>query len=51
MALNEYLSLEKRVKSKMVSANISASGNEDVLSPEMNDISFRTRQLEKLKMR
>ncbi len=49
MALNEYLSLEKRVKSKMVSANISASGNEDVLSPEMNDISFRTRQLEKLR--
>ena len=49
MALNDYLSLEKRVKSKMVSANISASGNEDILSPEMNDIGFRSRQLERLR--
>jgi ERCC4-related helicase len=49
MALNEYLSLEKRVKSKMVSANISSTGDEDILSPEMNDISFRTRQLERLR--
>ncbi|MBF0233826.1 MAG: DEAD/DEAH box helicase family protein [Desulfamplus sp.] len=49
MALNEYLSLEKRVKSKMISANISSTGDEDVLSPEMNDISFRNRQLERLR--
>lgn len=49
MDLNEYLSLEKRVKSKMVSANISSTGDEDVLSPEMNDISFRNRQLERLR--
>lgn len=49
MALNEYLSLEKRVKSKMISANITATGDEDVLTPEMNDISFRNRQLERLR--
>ncbi|MBF0202645.1 MAG: hypothetical protein HQK66_15355, partial [Desulfamplus sp.] len=49
MDLNEYLSLEKRVKSKMISANISSTGDEDVLSPEMNDISFRNRQLERLR--
>ncbi len=49
IALNEYLSLEKRVKSKMVSANISSTGDEDILTPEMNDISFRNRQLERLR--
>lgn len=47
--LNEYLSLEKRVKAKMVTANFAASGGEDPLSPEMNDISFRSRQLARLK--
>lgn len=49
MDLNEYLKLEKRVKTKMISANISSTGDEDILSPEMNDISFRNRQLEKLR--
>lgn len=49
MELNEYLSLEQRVKGKMVSVNLAGSGNEDILTPEMNDINFRKRQLEKLK--
>lgn len=49
LELNEYLSLEKRVKSKMHGVNIVSSGNENDLEPEMNDISFRTRQLERLK--
>lgn len=47
--LNEYLSLEKRVKRKMVTVNMTATGGEDDLSPEMNDISFRSRQLARLK--
>ena len=49
LALNEYLSLEKRVKSKMIGVNLTATGGEDDLSPEMNDISFRSRQLARLK--
>lgn len=49
IALNEYLSLEKRVKSKMLATNIASTGDEDILSPEMNDIDFRKRQLERLK--
>ncbi len=49
MELNEYLNLEKRVKGKMVSVNLASTGDEDRLSPEMNDLNFRRRQLEKLK--
>lgn len=49
MDLNEYLSLEKRVKSKMVTSNFASSGGDDLLSPEMNDISFRSKQLLRMK--
>ena len=47
--LNEYLGLESRVKKKMTQQNIVSTGGYDLLSPEMNDISFRARQMEKLK--
>ncbi|MDF1862129.1 MAG: DEAD/DEAH box helicase [Verrucomicrobiales bacterium] len=47
--LNEYLDLENRVKTKMVTANLSSTGGDDILTPEMNDISFRSRQLKRLK--
>lgn len=49
MDLNEYLGLESRVKKKMVQSNIVSTGDDNLLSPEMNDISFRTRQMEKLR--
>lgn len=49
MDLNEYLGLESRVKNKMVQSNIVSTGDDNLLSPEMNDISFRTRQMEKLR--
>jgi len=47
--LNDYLNLEQRVKGKMLTVNLVSTGDEDLLSPEMNDIRFRKRQLEKLK--
>jgi len=47
--LNEYLNLEQRVKGKMLTVNLASTGDEDLLSPEMNDIRFRKRQLEKLR--
>ena len=47
--LNEYLNLEQRVKGKMIAANLASTGDEDRLSPEMNDLNFRKRQLEKLR--
>lgn len=49
LELNEYLGLEQRVKGKMTTSNIVSTGDEDFLSPEMNDFSFRKRQLERLK--
>ncbi|EOU1884168.1 DEAD/DEAH box helicase [Clostridium perfringens] len=49
LELNEYLSLEKRVKGKMNISNIVSTGDDDLLSPEMNDINFRKKQLERLK--
>ncbi|MDR2581603.1 MAG: DEAD/DEAH box helicase family protein [Fibromonadaceae bacterium] len=47
--LNEYLNLEQRIKGKMLAVNLASTGEEDILSPEMNDIRFRKRLLEKLK--
>ncbi|MFJ7941549.1 helicase-related protein [Peribacillus sp. NPDC096622] len=47
--LNEYLNLEQRVKGKMLSVNITSTGDEDILTPEMNDLQFRKRHLERLR--
>lgn len=47
--LNEYLNLEQRVKGKMLSVNITSTGDEDILSPEMNDLQFRKKHLERLR--
>lgn len=47
--LNEYLGLEQRVKGKMTTLNLVSTGDEDILTPEMNDFNFRKRQLERLK--
>ncbi len=48
MELNEYLGLEQRVKGKMITMNLVSTGDEDILTPEMNDFNFRKRQLERL---
>ena len=49
MDLNEYLGLESRVKKKMVQSNVVSTGADDLLTPEMNDLNFRTKQMEKLR--
>ena len=49
MELNEYLGLEQRVKGKMTTLNLVSTGDEDILTPEMNDFNFRRRQLERLR--
>ncbi|WP_281885864.1 helicase-related protein [Paenibacillus sp. YYML68] len=46
--LNDYLQLEQRVKGKMLGVNLTSTGDEDLLSPEMNDFMFRKKQLERL---
>lgn len=47
--LNEYLGLESRVKRKMIQSNVVSTGADDLLTPEMNDLNFRARQMEKLR--
>ncbi|MEI6287259.1 MAG: DEAD/DEAH box helicase [Bacillota bacterium] len=48
MELNDYLKLEQRIKGKMTAVNVTATGDEDLLTPENNDMSFRKTQLERL---
>ncbi|UUX92976.1 helicase-related protein [Methanoplanus endosymbiosus] len=48
MDLNDYLQLEERVKRKMVAANIGSTGDEDLLTPDLNDLEFRRTQLERI---
>lgn len=48
MELNDYLGLEVRVKGKMTTLNLVSTGDEDILTPEMNDFNFRRRQLERI---
>lgn len=49
--LDEYINLEKRVKQRMTMLDISATGEENVIadnSNEMKDLEYRRRQLEQL---
>jgi ERCC4-related helicase len=46
--LNNYLQLEQRIQGKMMTANLGSTGDEHLLSPEMNDFLFRKNQLERL---
>lgn len=51
--LEEYISLEKRVRGRMVLLDVSATGEENVIeensSEEMHDLEYRRTQLEQLK--
>jgi hypothetical protein len=49
LELNEYLNLEQRVKGKMIAVNVVSTGDENLLSPELNDSSFRKSHLEKIR--
>ncbi len=48
MELNGDLELEQRVKGKIPTMNLVSVGDEDILTPEMNDFNFGRRQLERL---
>ncbi len=53
MELDEYINLERRVSNRMVLLDISATGEENIISGEdlnrMRDLEYRKKQLEKLK--
>ena len=48
MELDEYINLENRVKSRMVMMDLSATGDDDVLSAESKNLEYRKRQLKQL---
>ena len=53
MELDEYIDLESRVKNRMVMVDVSATGEENIISDnqKMNDLTYRKNQLEELQDR
>lgn len=48
MSLDEYINLEKRVRNKMVMLDISATGDDNIIDPELREAEYRKQQLEQL---
>jgi len=48
ISLDEYINLKERVESRMVIADMTATGDDNVLSAKANDISYRKDQLKRL---
>ena len=48
ISLDEYINLKERVENRMVIADVSATGDDNVLSAKANDVSYRKEQLRRL---
>lgn len=48
ISLDEYINLKERVENRMVIADVTATGDDNVLSAKANDISYRKEQLRRL---
>ena len=48
ITLDEYINLRERVESRMVIADVTATGDDNVLSAKSNDVSYRKEQLRRL---
>lgn len=48
ITLDEYINLRERVENRMVIADVTATGDDNVLSAEANDVSYRKEQLRRL---
>ena len=48
ISLDDYINLKDRVESRMVIADVTATGDDNVLSAEANDLAFRKEQLQRL---
>ena len=48
ITLDEYINLKERVENRMVIADVTATGDDNVLNAESNDISYRKEQLRRL---
>ena len=49
MTLDEYINLKERVENRMVIVDVTATGDENVLSAKANDLAFRKEQLQRLR--
>jgi len=48
ISLDDYINLKARVESRMIIADVTATGDDNVLSAEANDLAFRKDQLQRL---
>lgn len=48
ITLDEYINLKDRVESRMMIADVTATGDDNVLSAQANDLSYRKEQLRRL---
>lgn len=48
ISLDEYINLRERVESRMMIADVTATGDDNVLSAQANDVSYRKEQLRRL---
>jgi hypothetical protein len=48
ISLDEYINLKERVETRMMIADVSATGDDNVLSAQANDMSYRKEQLRRL---
>lgn len=48
MELEEYINLENRVRNKMVMLDMSATGDDNLISPEFKELDYRKQQLKQL---
>jgi superfamily II DNA or RNA helicase len=48
ITLDEYIRLKERVESRMMIADVSATGDDNVLSAQANDVAYRKEQLRRL---
>ncbi len=48
LELDEYINLENRVRNKMVMLDLSATGDDNLISPEFKELDYRKQQLKQL---
>ena len=48
MDLDEYINLENRVRSKMVMLDMAATGDDNIINPELKESNYRKQQLQQL---
>ncbi|MGQ3684846.1 MAG: helicase-related protein [Candidatus Loosdrechtia sp.] len=48
ISLDDYINLKERVENRMVIADVTATGDDNMLSAEANDLAFRKEQLQRL---